>query len=249
MKTNLINSKFAKVLLLSCLFLLYSELSFAQYTLQGVIFDLNKASTPLLTCAKAPPAAFALCRTADNFLNRADIAIDQILREKTIRGCVDGSLVNLERQAKRLRDLDTQLENRSGMRRTYENTLVNVRSWMNTRKCTAPQSPFRITGVVHAAQVTAGAGGQSLAVHWQGNPKFPVRMNFYNVGACPTCYTCASPSTTFTYSANPFIFKGALFCGQVSQPGSYYFNYAVQLVDATGNKTQQESASFHCINR
>ena len=220
-------------------------MSFAQYTIQAVVFALNGAASAVLLC----PETYSECIKTDNLLDKADVAIDQILRERTKRGCIDGSLANLEDQSIELANLSAQLEIASGMRRTYENTLVKVRSWQNTRNCTAPQDPFKITGVVHKSQVVAGAGGESLAVHWQGNPKFPVKMNYYNVGACPTYYNCVNPSKTFTNSANPLIFNGALFCQRVSQPGSYYFNYAVQLVDANGNKTQQESASFDCINQ
>ncbi len=239
-------SNFVVLFFLPLLFFLATEISLAQYTIQAVVFALNDAASALLLCS---PATYSNCIDADRLLDRADVAIDQILRERTKRGCIDGSLANLENQSIRLANLDAQLEAASGMRRTYENTLVKVRSWQNTRQCTAPQDPFRITGVVHKSQVVAGAGGDSLAVHWQGNPKFPVRMNYYNVGACPTYYSCTNPSKTFTYSANPLIFNGALWCTRVSQPGSYYFNYAVKLVDAAGNTTQQEKASFTCINQ
>ena len=246
MKKSFIHNKFSRVLFFSFLFLLCSELSYAQYTMQAVIFFLNDAANAIGGCTTA---TYSECIKVDRLLEKADVAIDQILRERTKKGCVEGSLDNLEAQAARLARLDAQLETLSGMRRTYENTLVNVRSWKGTRKCTDPQDPFRITGVVHASQVTAGGVKESLSVHWQGNPTLPIRMNYFNVGNCPAPYTCYNPSRTFNVRVNPLIFNGALWCDHVSQPGSYFFNYAVQLVDANGNTTQQESASFNCINK
>ncbi len=224
-----------------------AETSFAQYTIQQVIFDLNDANNAIVRFVNT--GNFSECTRADALMERADIAIDQILRERTKRGCVDGDLNNLEAQAARLAGLDMQLEGLCRMRRTYENTLVNVRSWQDIRRCTDPQYPFRITGVVHASHVIAGGGRESLSVHWQGNPTFPVRMNYFNVGTCPPPYTCYNVGQTFNVRANPLIFNGALWCDRVAEPGSYFFNYAVQLVDANGNTTQQESASFNCINK
>ncbi|HOW54066.1 MAG TPA: hypothetical protein PLR60_05355, partial [Syntrophorhabdaceae bacterium] len=76
------------------------------------------------------------CREADKRLEEADVAIIQILTECTSTGnCLRGGINTISNRAGRLADLSRRLVRQSGMRRTYDTTLVTVNSWMNTRRC------------------------------------------------------------------------------------------------------------------
>ncbi len=75
------------------------------------------------------------CREADKRLGEADVAIVQILTECTRGNCLRGRLDTLAGAAGRLAELSRRLVRQSGMRRTYDNTLVTVNSWRSTRMC------------------------------------------------------------------------------------------------------------------
>jgi hypothetical protein len=53
----------------------------------------------------------------------------------------------------------------------------------------------------------------------------------------------------FSVSANPLIFPGALGCDNIQQAGNYFFDYAVVLEDAHGNRTQEVAAGFTCTSQ
>jgi len=241
MKNLVSASSFSLIFSFLGLLLLQHGPAHAKYTMGGTMGLLNQARAQLDR---------GNCVRADRLLDQADVAIDQILRERTMKGCIDGSLDDLERLARFLSEQGRRLENPPcGMRRSYDNTLDKIRSWRGTRNCTDPHGTFQITGVVHPSEVTAGSGGEDLAVYWKGNPTLPVTMNYFRVGPCPSGYNCVNVSRAFNLRTNPFIFPRALWCDRIAALGTYYFDYAVQLVDGGGNNTQQEAASFNCINR
>ncbi len=112
-----------------------------------------------------------------------------------------------------------------------------------------PVAPFRITDVLHPSVITMGGDKGDLAVHWSGNPVFPVTMTYFNKGLCPSPYNCVNPTKQFNVSTNPFYFPGALWCGDISKGGDYFFDYGVVLEDAAGNRTQEQPATFTCRGR
>ena len=106
------------------------------YNSNAINWALNDAARALRSCSRANWTA---CRSADRNLDRADVAIDQMLRYCVGRNCRKYQLGGLLRHAGRLAGLSRTLQARSGMRRTYENTLGKIAGWERTPFCSRPQ--------------------------------------------------------------------------------------------------------------
>jgi len=103
-----------------------------RYNMPNIDTWLREAVGFLGGCSQS---SYDACREADKRLREADVAIVQILTECTTGNCLRGSLDALTDRAARLADLSRRLVMQSGMRRTYDNTLVTVNSWRGTRMC------------------------------------------------------------------------------------------------------------------
>lgn len=110
-----------------------------QYNPGVINWALNDANRALAGCRRTR-AAWANCVRADRALNRADVAIDQMLRHCTGVNCRRYRLDGLVRHARRLAGLSRALQRRSGMRRTYENSYGKLLGWQRTRLCTGPRT-------------------------------------------------------------------------------------------------------------
>lgn len=99
--------------------------------------ELNGAAAAL---ANPTPAN---CRTADRLLDQADVTIDQILRERSLRGCLTQSVNDLVGFARTLSNLGRVLQSECGLRRSYDNTLDKMRGWENTPLCAAENKQQR----------------------------------------------------------------------------------------------------------
>ncbi len=106
--------------------------STAQYNCNNTNWFLNDAAAALDRCRAGDRNA---CRQADRLIDRADVAVIQILTECTRGNCLRGDLAPLEGRAERIERLSRDLQNLTGMRRSYANTLGTVRSWRNTKPC------------------------------------------------------------------------------------------------------------------
>lgn len=104
----------------------------SQYSCNTINSLLNDAAGALVECRAGNRNA---CIRADKSIDRADVAVIQLLTECTRGNCLRGSLNPLERFASIIADRSRDLQTFSGMRRTYDNTLITVRSWQNTRPC------------------------------------------------------------------------------------------------------------------
>jgi hypothetical protein len=105
-------------------------------------------------------------------------------------------------------------------------------------------SSFEITSVSLPPRVKLNGPREALRVYWTGTPTFPVEMVFAP-DTCPPGLTCTLMRKTFTASANPLVFEGAVWCiGQFSSP--IFFDYSVYLVDATGKRTKLKNADVTC---
>jgi len=108
------------------------------------------------------------------------------------------------------------------------------------------QKPFTINGVIHPSTVEMGGDRQDLFVTWGGKPSFPVKMIYFRKGPCPGPFNCTNMTKQFNTATNPLHFPGALWCSNIQKEGNYYFDYAVVLEDALGNRTQEAPAGFTC---
>lgn len=109
-----------------------TEVPGTRYNVPYIDRMLGEANGLLSGCS----AGNSNCREADKRLDEADVAIIQILTECTSTGnCLRGGIGTITNRAGRLADLSRRLVRQSGMRRTYDNTLVTVQSWENTRRC------------------------------------------------------------------------------------------------------------------
>lgn len=113
------------------------------YTIGEADGQLNRAARQLINPNRARPLPRNRCTAADMLLDQADVSIDQILRNRTMKGCLTQPLNDLEGRALRLRNLGRILQRECGMRRSYGNTLTKVRSWQNTKQCGAPNNQQR----------------------------------------------------------------------------------------------------------
>lgn len=141
MKNKVIASRFSFLFAFLILFLLQIGSAHA-YTPGDANRQLNNANRELIR---------GNCSDADRFLDQADVTIDQILRNRTMKGCRAGPLNDLEGLAIRLRGLGGILERQCRMRRSYDNTLVNVRSWLNTKLCGAHNKQQQCTQYARTA--------------------------------------------------------------------------------------------------
>ncbi|MDD3846396.1 MAG: hypothetical protein PHC90_08545 [Syntrophorhabdaceae bacterium] len=103
-----------------------------RYNIDNINRWLQEAQGFLGGCSRS---SYDACRQADKRLQEADVAIIQILTECTMGNCLRGRLDDLTAVSQRLARLSGQLVSQSGMRRTYDNTLVTVNSWRSTRMC------------------------------------------------------------------------------------------------------------------
>ncbi len=134
---------FARSILCAVLFgaLLVPQNAFAQacevdgttYNFAFINSQLNAAVTALDT---------GNCRAADRALQDADGSIIQILTQCTERQCIRsrGDFDRLLGPSETLARLSLRLEGVCGMLRTYDNTIVTVRSWEETDDC-SPSNP------------------------------------------------------------------------------------------------------------
>lgn len=141
MKNIVSTSRFSVLFSFIILFFLQHGSAHA-YTLGEADTQLNAATAEL---------GAGNCASADRFLERADVTIDQILRNLTMRGCLAQPLNNLRARAGRLAGLSGRLQRECGMRRSYGNTLGKVRSWENTRPCGAPNNAQRCAQYANTA--------------------------------------------------------------------------------------------------
>jgi len=110
-----------------------------QYQLNIINWQLNDAARWIPPCSRANWGA---CVRADRLLHRADVGLDQILRRcAPRRDCRRGSLAGLLNRARRLAILSRQLQARSGMRRTYENSFLKIRGYAGLPLCGALPPP------------------------------------------------------------------------------------------------------------
>ena len=133
----------------------------SQYSCNNINWLLNDAAAALDRCRAGNRNQ---CEQADKVIDRADVAVIQLLTECTRGNCLRGSLNPLENYAGRIANLSRDLQTLSGMRRTYDNTLTTVRSWQNTRQCGAQNIQQRCqqyanTAVSqHQLNITKGCG-------------------------------------------------------------------------------------------
>lgn len=113
------------------------------YTPEEADGQLDSADSALRNPTPWTPLPRDNCVSAERSLDQADVTIDQILRDRTMRGCVARPLTDLEGFARRLSDLGRILQRECGMRRSYDNTLEKIRSWANTSPCGAQDKQQR----------------------------------------------------------------------------------------------------------
>ncbi len=130
---------------------------------------------------------------------------------------------------------------------TYTSFPTFTRAWTRGSHagCDTAESEFAITNVDYPSTVVAGAPPGTLSVYWEGDPVFPVTV-VYSPDSCPTGVNCLTAYKSFTSSANPLQFAGAVGCWG-SFPGATVFDYSVYLEDAVGKRTELFDADFTCL--
>ena len=128
---------FFLIVISACLFSenAYSCCKFSnnQYSCNIIFFALRDAGTALGRCEAGNRNE---CIRADRLIERADVAVIQLLTDCTRGNCLRGNLARLEEYAQSIARLSRRL-NAVGIRRSYANTLDTVRSWKNTKTCVA----------------------------------------------------------------------------------------------------------------
>lgn len=104
-------------------------------TQHGIVKAYSPGEAGQQLGAAATQLALGNCKGADDLLDKADVSIDQVLRDRTMKGCLTQPLNDLRALSATLAALSRNLENICGMRRSYDNTLVKVDSWANTPLC------------------------------------------------------------------------------------------------------------------
>ena len=120
---------FFLIVISACLFSenAYSCCKFSnnQYSCNIIFFALRDAGTALGRCEAGNRNE---CIRADRLIERADVAVIQLLTDCTRGNCLRGNLARLEEYAQSIARLSRRL-NAVGIRRSYANTLDTVRSW------------------------------------------------------------------------------------------------------------------------
>lgn len=131
---------------------------------------LNDAAAALNRCRDGNRSE---CGRADKLIERADVAVVQLLTECTKRGCVEGgrnALAPLKSRAGRISSLGKELQTLTGWRRSYSNTFGTVTSWENTRACGAENNTQRCQDYANAAvranQINTSKGCGYTGARW-----------------------------------------------------------------------------------
>jgi hypothetical protein len=142
--------------------------------------------------------------------------------------------------------LDSPLA-RSDVRRTADSVckLKGDVARINKKLGKAKPGAFVITGV-KAPNPTANGPRLDLTVSWRGNPTFPVTM-VVPPNSCRAGIDCTTPVHTFSKSANPLVFVGAIWCSGDPNVVAGPFDYSVYLEDAKHVRTPKAKVAFTCL--
>jgi len=83
-----------------------------------------------------------------------------------------------------------------------------------------------------------------MVIHFEGNPRMPVKLHTRNITCTPSNWTCGDSTTTILVKSESTMKRTFKCMGNPSNTGN--FTYAAWLVDASGIKSNEFEYSYSC---